>query len=434
MPVTSRFACSRVATRVGPVALVTIDNGADWQKPNTFGREALESLASVLDELETGDWRGLVLTGKPLVFAAGADITQFPDITPELARLGGAGRARALRPAPRLPFPTLAAINGAALGGGLEIALHCDYRTIASSVRHVAFPEVFLGTDPRLGWHTAHSAADRRRGRGAADRRQPPQAEPHAHRAAGVRARARRSAARAGGAAGRVARGARAHRRGGSWQARAGRRSRRRGGGVRQGACPRRRPGARSRAGSVSRARADRGRCLVDDRGGVPRGGGRARRPASRARGAGFRLRVRRGRAPPQARRRRPGRRAAEGAARRGRRRGPDGDTACDAVPAQARGARRDHATSTPSGSSRRSPRSARSWRSSSRAGGSRRRRRASWPPRSWPAEGLDAYAGCDLVLEAVFEELASSSRCSARSRTSSPRHACSRRTRRLCP
>ena len=60
---------------------VTIDNGADWQKPNTFGREALESLAAVLDELETGDWRGMVLTGKPLVFAAGADITQFPGIT-----------------------------------------------------------------------------------------------------------------------------------------------------------------------------------------------------------------------------------------------------------------------------------------------------------------------------------------------------------------
>ncbi len=96
--VVTTFRLQRVASRVGPVALVTIDNGADWQKPNTFGREALESLASVLDELETGDWRGLVLTGKPLVFAAGADIKQFPDITPELARLGGAGRAPALRP------------------------------------------------------------------------------------------------------------------------------------------------------------------------------------------------------------------------------------------------------------------------------------------------------------------------------------------------
>jgi 3-hydroxyacyl-CoA dehydrogenase/enoyl-CoA hydratase/carnithine racemase len=49
-----------------------------------------------------------------------------------------------------LPFVTVAAINGAALGGGVEIALHCDYRTIASSVRHFACPEVFLGLIP--GW------------------------------------------------------------------------------------------------------------------------------------------------------------------------------------------------------------------------------------------------------------------------------------------
>src|SRR5262249_11512789 len=49
-----------------------------------------------------------------------------------------------------LPYPTVAAINGAALGGGVEIALHCDYRTISSSVRHVACPEVFLGIVP--GW------------------------------------------------------------------------------------------------------------------------------------------------------------------------------------------------------------------------------------------------------------------------------------------
>ena len=105
----------------------------------------------MLDELETGDWRGLVLTGKPLVFAAGADITQFP------GHHAGAGAARRRRPGTSssaasavCPFPTLAAINGAALGGGVEIALHCDYRTIASSVRHVAFPEVFLGLIP--GW------------------------------------------------------------------------------------------------------------------------------------------------------------------------------------------------------------------------------------------------------------------------------------------
>jgi 3-hydroxyacyl-CoA dehydrogenase/enoyl-CoA hydratase/carnithine racemase len=148
-PVT-RFHLQKVTTRVGPVALVTIDNGADWQKPNTFGREALESLAAVLDGLRPGDWRGLVLTGKPFVFAAGADITSFPGITPELAREGGRAGHELFGRLRDLPFLTLAAVNGAALGGGVEIALHCDLRTISSGVRHFACPEVFLGLIP--GW------------------------------------------------------------------------------------------------------------------------------------------------------------------------------------------------------------------------------------------------------------------------------------------
>ena len=149
-PVT-RFELQHLSTRVGPVALVTIDNGADWRKPNTFGAAALASLADVLDRLRTRDWRGLVLTGKPLVFAAGADITQFPGITPELARQGGRAGHELFGRLRELPFPTLAAVNGAALGGGLELALHCDVRTLASNVRHIGFPEVFLGLFPAWG-------------------------------------------------------------------------------------------------------------------------------------------------------------------------------------------------------------------------------------------------------------------------------------------
>ena len=146
----TQFKLQRIETRVGPVALVTMDNGEYWQKPNTFGEAALRSLDEVLGRLQTRDWRGLLLTGKPFVFAVGADIDEFDEITPERARLGGEaghdlfGRLRGL------PFVTLAAINGAAVGGGVEIALHCDYRAISSSVRHFACPEVFLGLIP--GW------------------------------------------------------------------------------------------------------------------------------------------------------------------------------------------------------------------------------------------------------------------------------------------
>ena len=146
----TEFKLREVMTRVGPIALVTMDNGEDWQKPNTFGEAALRSLEGVLDQLGSRDWRGMLLTGKPFVFAVGADIGEFGAITPERARLGGEAGHELFGRIRSLPFVTIAAVNGAAVGGGVEIALHCDYRTIASSVRHFACPEVFLGLIP--GW------------------------------------------------------------------------------------------------------------------------------------------------------------------------------------------------------------------------------------------------------------------------------------------
>jgi 3-hydroxyacyl-CoA dehydrogenase/enoyl-CoA hydratase/carnithine racemase len=137
--------------RAAEVALVTIDNGEDWTKPTFFGEQALESLDRLLQELEHGEFSAAVITGKPFFFAAGADINEFPGITPERARAGARaghelfGRLRAL------PFPTVAAINGACLGGGVELALHCTARTISTAVRHFAFPEVFLGLFPAWG-------------------------------------------------------------------------------------------------------------------------------------------------------------------------------------------------------------------------------------------------------------------------------------------
>jgi 3-hydroxyacyl-CoA dehydrogenase/enoyl-CoA hydratase/carnithine racemase len=146
----TQFKLQKIHTRVGPIAVVTMDNGEDWQKPNTFGEAALRSLEGVLDQLRSRDWRGMLLTGKPFVFAVGADIGEFGEITPERARLGGEAGHELFGRMRELPFATVAAINGAAVGGGVEIALHCDYRTIASSVRHFACPEVFLGLIP--GW------------------------------------------------------------------------------------------------------------------------------------------------------------------------------------------------------------------------------------------------------------------------------------------
>src|SRR5438309_4255146 len=145
------FKLNSVSTRVGPLALVTIDNGEDHSKPTTLGRSGLESLASLLERLETGDWAAMVVTGKPFVFCVGADIDEFTKLQSAEDALAGTRAGHALFDRIRgLPFQTVGAINGACLGGGLELALHCDARTIASSVRHVGFPEVALSIIP--GW------------------------------------------------------------------------------------------------------------------------------------------------------------------------------------------------------------------------------------------------------------------------------------------
>lgn len=134
------------------LALLTVDNGEDHTKPTTLDLAAWDSLARALDELESGEWAGLLLTGKPFVFCAGADIGMFeaargPEDARRISRRGHEELAR-LR---ALPFPTVAAVNGACIGGGVELALHCDARTIAADVRHFASPECFLGIVPAWG-------------------------------------------------------------------------------------------------------------------------------------------------------------------------------------------------------------------------------------------------------------------------------------------
>jgi 3-hydroxyacyl-CoA dehydrogenase/enoyl-CoA hydratase/carnithine racemase len=132
----------------GKVALVTIDNGEDYTKPTTLGRSAFESAVDVIEQLEQGDWEAAVFTGKPFVFCVGADIDEFGKVTDP--REGIRAGHELFKRVHDLPFPTVAAINGAALGGGLELALHCTARTLATNVRHLGFPEVFLSIIP--GW------------------------------------------------------------------------------------------------------------------------------------------------------------------------------------------------------------------------------------------------------------------------------------------
>jgi 3-hydroxyacyl-CoA dehydrogenase/enoyl-CoA hydratase/carnithine racemase len=134
------------------LALVTMDDGTREGRPNILGRGALESLAGLLPELEEGQFSALVITGKQGSFSGGADLDEFPRIETREQAIEGSraghelfGRVRALS------YPTVAAINAAVLGGGVELALHCDYRVIADDVRHVASPECLLGFVPAWG-------------------------------------------------------------------------------------------------------------------------------------------------------------------------------------------------------------------------------------------------------------------------------------------
>jgi 3-hydroxyacyl-CoA dehydrogenase/enoyl-CoA hydratase/carnithine racemase len=136
----------------GEVALVTLDNGHDHTRPSTFGPAGLASLDAALDEIaaHSPPPAAIAVTGKPFVFAVGADLSGVPSITSaddarEIAETGH----RVFRRLKESPVPTFAFVNGAAMGGGLELALHCHYRTIVTTAV-VAFPEVFLGLVP--GW------------------------------------------------------------------------------------------------------------------------------------------------------------------------------------------------------------------------------------------------------------------------------------------
>jgi 3-hydroxyacyl-CoA dehydrogenase/enoyl-CoA hydratase/carnithine racemase len=134
-----------------PAALITLDNGFDHKKPNSFGPAGLASLDEAITAATAADPAFIALTGKPYIFCVGADITGMPLITEhaqalELGRLGHRVFAR-LKDS---TIPTFAFVNGAALGGGLEVALHCHYRTVSGGAAALALPEVAIGLIP--GW------------------------------------------------------------------------------------------------------------------------------------------------------------------------------------------------------------------------------------------------------------------------------------------
>jgi enoyl-CoA hydratase/carnithine racemase len=126
------------------VARIAIRNPA---KRNALDHEILDGFAQLLPSLVDGiETRCVIITGSEGMFSAGYDIGDIPDevFAQEAERLVAHPFSRAIKAVESFPFPTLAAINGHALGGGLELALACDLRIAQRGVK-LGMPPAKLG-------------------------------------------------------------------------------------------------------------------------------------------------------------------------------------------------------------------------------------------------------------------------------------------------
>ncbi len=144
------------------IATITIDRPKQLNALN--GEVLSEILAATKALADDESLRAVILTGAGRAFVAGADIAAMKEMSAdEAADFGHLGH-RAMNGVESLPVPTIAAVNGFALGGGLELALSCDLIYVSEKAR-VGLPEVGLGIIPgfggtqrlgrRIGWQQA---------------------------------------------------------------------------------------------------------------------------------------------------------------------------------------------------------------------------------------------------------------------------------------
>ncbi|WP_080844501.1 enoyl-CoA hydratase [Cytobacillus gottheilii] len=127
------------------VATITIDRAP----ANALSSHVLKEFSSVLDEIEkVEDIRVVLIHGEGRFFSAGADIKEFTSITSgsEFEKLGQYGQDL-FEKMERFPKPLIAAIHGAALGGGLELAMGCHFRLVSENAK-LGLPELQLGLIP----------------------------------------------------------------------------------------------------------------------------------------------------------------------------------------------------------------------------------------------------------------------------------------------
>jgi 3-hydroxyacyl-CoA dehydrogenase/enoyl-CoA hydratase/3-hydroxybutyryl-CoA epimerase len=145
---------SAFALDVGPDGLGVLTFDLPEENVNKFSREVFVELSEVLVRLSQDPRIRalLVVSSKPDVFIAGADFKEFTQVKPEDASAGSARGQALFEQLARLPFPTVAAVNGVCLGGGTEFALACDWRVMSDApAARIGFPEVRLGIFPAWG-------------------------------------------------------------------------------------------------------------------------------------------------------------------------------------------------------------------------------------------------------------------------------------------
>ncbi len=131
--------------REDKLALVTIDR----PKVNALNKDVIDALEATFDELAKDESIGVVIiTGEgEKAFVAGADIGEFPTLTSDNGEQLSRRGQQVFQKIADFPAPVIAAVNGFALGGGLELALACDIRVMAENAT-VGLPEVTLGIFP----------------------------------------------------------------------------------------------------------------------------------------------------------------------------------------------------------------------------------------------------------------------------------------------
>lgn len=130
-------------------AVLTLENPD--RRPVTMGPTSLANFVAAVHGLDLSKVDAVAVTGTGPVFCAGADLKKMTETaTPERAEGVARQGLEAFGLLEALPVPTFAFINGVALGGGLELALHASFRVVADSVRALGFPEARLGLIP--GW------------------------------------------------------------------------------------------------------------------------------------------------------------------------------------------------------------------------------------------------------------------------------------------